>query len=237
MSDQLIDDYLHELKTSAWIRQMPRPRAKALEDETRARIRAELDAAGRHDEETVYSVLDRMGPASDIVARDGAAPPSGTQRAAQTVLSPLARLQFTLAARGWALPEIGGLLLLIASPVLLWWIGPVLGIILVRTSANRWSERAEHVATVVVFGLLAVHFAIAIGLLAIAFTVPGPLAGELQHIMALVAPGALGLVRGFDTVSYGSGPMVVLAVFIGLLPLIAGAVAGIYLWMSPRIRR
>jgi hypothetical protein len=38
VSDQLIDEYLHELKVAAWVRQLPTPRADALEKETRERI-------------------------------------------------------------------------------------------------------------------------------------------------------------------------------------------------------
>ena len=50
MSDQLIDDYLHELKTSASIRQLPGPRTAALEREVRDRIDGALAAAGNRDE-------------------------------------------------------------------------------------------------------------------------------------------------------------------------------------------
>jgi hypothetical protein len=151
MTDQLIDSYLHELKTSAWIRQVPASRTAALVAETRDRISAALAAAGKSDEATVYRVLDGMAPASDIVERDGA--------------TSHARWRSPLAARGWGLGEIGGLLLLIVGPFVMWWIGPIFGVILIGAAANRWSDQSEHRATVFVFVLLGVQFAIAAAVL------------------------------------------------------------------------
>src|SRR3954447_13909683 len=112
MSDQLIDDYLHELKVSAWIRRVPAPRTAALENEVRERIAAELTATGKRDEATVYGVLDRLGPPSDFVAQEDARSATGADRAMHIVLTPAARLQFMLASRGWGVAEIGSLLLL-----------------------------------------------------------------------------------------------------------------------------
>ena len=80
MSDQLIDNYVHELRVSAWIRQLPKPRTAALETEVRERIDGELAAAGNRDEETVLGVLDRLGPASEFVAQQDAVPATGVRR-------------------------------------------------------------------------------------------------------------------------------------------------------------
>src|SRR4051794_8280211 len=101
MSDQLIDNYLRDLKVSAWIRQVPAPRTAALQNEVRHRIDEQLTAAGNRDEATVYGVLDRMGPPSDFVAKEDAPPMTGARQVMNAVLAPVARLRFLLAARGW----------------------------------------------------------------------------------------------------------------------------------------
>jgi hypothetical protein len=235
MSDQLIDDYVRDLRVSAWIRQLPAPRTKALENEVRERIAGELAAAGNRDEATVNSVLDRMGPPSEFVAQQDAAPVDGAHRAINTVLTPVARLRFMLAARGWGAAEIGGLLLLIVGPFLLWWIGPILGIILVRGWSDRWSERAEHKTTVVVFSLLTVQAILAIGLFFYVLAIGGPLGEQLQRVMSNFGPGAI--LSGLDNPA-GLGPgLFWLRIGGGLLAPIAGVVGGVYLALSPRVRR
>jgi hypothetical protein len=236
MSDRLIDDYLKDLRVSAWIRQVPKPRVTALEQQTRERIDAALADAGNRDDATVYGVLDRMGPAGEIVAREEAPAPTGSQRVLNTLLLPLTRLRFTLAARGWGAAEIGTLVLLMVGPFFLWWVGPVFGIILMRSRADRWSDRAEHFATVLVFGLIALHTVVALALMASAMFVPGPLGDDLQRLLKMLAPTAL-LREGFDPLVYPTGPMFVLAVVVGALPMIGGIVSGVYLWLSPRVRR
>jgi hypothetical protein len=230
MSDQLIDDYLRDLRVSAWVRRMPKSETAALENETREKIAAELAAAGNRDEETVYGVLDRLGPAADIVGQKDMTSPSGAVSTLNSVLAPVARLQFRLAARGWGLAEFGGLVLLIAGPYLLWWVGPIIGIILIRSYADRWSERAEHNATVVVFGLLAVQAIVAIALFVYALTSGGSLADQLQRVISGLAPFS----GSGPTIE---GPLVLVRVVGSALAPIAGLVAGVYLALSPRIRR
>lgn len=230
MSDQLIDDYVRDLRVSAWIRQLPPPRTAALERDVRERIAAALTAAGNNDEATVYGVLDRLGPPGDIVAQRDDAPTNGADRAIGAVLAPLSRFRIMLAARGWGVAEIGGLLLLLVGPYILWWIGPIFGIILVRAAANRWSQRATHYATVVVFALLTVQAVIALALIAYVLIDGGSLAYELQRVMSGLALHALS-----DT-SAASGPLSVLRFIGASLAPIAGLVSGIYLALSPRFR-
>ena len=69
MSDRLIDDYIHELKVAAWVRQLSPAQTADLENEARKRIGQSLAAEGNQDQGTVYRVLDRMGSASEFVAQ------------------------------------------------------------------------------------------------------------------------------------------------------------------------
>ena len=237
MSDQLIDDYVRELRVSAWIRQLPKPRTAALENEVRERIYGELAAAGKHDEATVYGVLDRLGPPSNFVAEQDAAPPSSAHRAVNIVLTPLARMRFMLASGGWSAAEIGGLLLLIVGPFLLWWIGPIFGIILVRAKSDRWSDRATHVATVIVFSLFTVQAILAVGLMAYVLITGGSAADELQKLMSSYSPGHLGSNLTPGGLPAESGLLFLVRLFGALLAPFAGVVSGVYLALSPRFRR
>ena len=182
-ADQLIANYVHDLRVSAWIRQLPPAQTADLEKEVRATIAAQLAAAGKRDEATIYGVLDRLGPAGEIVARHSDAPPSDRRRTINNALAPVARGRAILRARGWGAAEIGSLLLLILGPFYLWWIGPIFGIILVRMAAGRWSHRSTHIATLVVVWLFAAQTVMAVGLLAIAMSqgLPGSLGGICQR--------------------------------------------------------
>jgi len=239
MSDQLIDDYLHELKVSAWIRRVPAPRTAALENEVRERIAAELTATGKRDEATVYGVLDRLGPPSDFVAQEDAPPATGADRAMHIVLTPAARLQFMLASRGWGVTEIGSLLLLIVGPFIVWWVGPIFGIILARAKTDRWSDRATHVATVIVFSALAVQVVVALTVFVLVLIATGSEADELRGLLSAISPGHLPLGPLFTSsdTSVAAGPLFVVRILVGLLAPIAGVSSGIYLALSPRYRR
>ena len=187
MSDRLIEDYVRDVHVSAWIRQLPKAQTAALESEVRERIAADLTAAGKRDEATVQGVLDRLGPPSEFVDPQDAVPVTGARRAVSSVAAPLVKLRFRLAAHGWGYAELGGLALLIAGPFLLWWVGPILGIILIRYAADRWSNRAMHVATVVVFSLLAAQAILAVVLLVYVLATGGSAADELQRLISLGA--------------------------------------------------
>ena len=234
MPDRIIDDYLRELKKAAWVRQLSRARTAELESEARGRIDESLAAAGNRDQETVYHVLDRMGSASEFVAQRGVPPPSAVRHTAGLLLAPVARAQTILRQRGWGLAEIGGLLLLILGPFLLWWVGPIFGILLIRYAAERWSERRMHVATVVVFALLAVQGVMAIGILAL--MIAGVLPGNNFQLFVSLLGGAAGpgptTVTGVPWLSPSS-----MLEFIVMLPApVAGISTGIYLALSPRHR-
>jgi len=230
MSDQLIDDYLRDLRVSAWVRQLPKSETAALESRTRDKIAAELAAAGNDDKETVYGVLDRMGPAADLVGQEDRVSPTGWRSTYSKVLEPFARMQFKLAARGWGLAEIGGLILLIGGPYLLWWVGPAFGILLIRYGANRWSDHAEDVATKIVFLLLGVQALIAVGLLVYALFNGGSAMGQFSRIVSWLTPFS-GQGPTLD------GPLAAVALVGGLLAPIAGLASGVYLLLSPRARR
>src|SRR3990170_5685618 len=107
VSNHLIAHYLRELRVSAWIRQLPRAETADLENEVGATIAAALAMAGNREDATVYGVLDRLGPAGDIVAQHRAVPPSGVRRAVNTALAPVTRLQTILRSRGWGATDIG----------------------------------------------------------------------------------------------------------------------------------
>jgi hypothetical protein len=236
-SDRLIAHYLRQLRVAAWIRQLPRAETTALQNEVASTIASELAAAGNREEATVYGVLDRLGPAGDIVARHGAAPPTGLRRAVVTVLAPVTRLQAILRSRGWGVAEIGGLFLLILGPFYLWWLGPFFGISLVRVGADRWTHRATHIATVVVVVLFAVQALMALAIFALVMLKGGSAADELQLI---ISHWLGGLPRsGLPPPGSADGGLGVLSLVDWLLiapaPL-AGLLSGVYLALSPRHR-
>jgi len=230
MTDRLIDEYLHELKVSAWIRQLPRTRTEALEDEVRERIETELNAAGNRDQGTVYRVLDRMGSPAEIVARADGSPDE--RDATDPVDASLARLRFAFASRGWGAAEIGGLLLLILGPFLLWWIGPIFGILLILYAARRWSPRSIKNASVIVFGLLGVQALAALTLLAYLFVTDGNIDQEwTRRLMSGFSPGQFLQLGSSD-----DGPLSLLRMVGALACPIAGITAGVYLAFSRRYR-
>ena len=231
-SDQLIDDYLRDLRTSAWNRQLPKARTEALEDEVRDRIESDLDAAGRRDEATVHRVLDRLGPASGYIDAQSADQPTGARRIVDIALTPIARLRSLLDAHGWGIAEIGGLLLLFFGSFLVWWIGPIFGILLIRYAADRWSPRAMRIATGVVFGLLAAQAFVAVGTLGYLLVVDGGLdAEETRRLMSGFNGGQL-----FGDDPTRGDPLSVIRIVGAVLAPVAGIASGIYLLLSPRYR-
>ena len=122
------------------------------------------------------------------------------------------------------------------GPFILWWIGPILGIILVRAGTDRWSARAEHVATVVVFSLLTVQAILAVALLGFVLMTGGLFAVQLQGVVSALAPGHLGSSLG-PALDLSGSPLFVVRIVGGLLAPVAGLTSGIYLALSPRIRR
>ena len=235
MADGLIDDYLHEVKVAAWVRQLSPAQTAELESEARGRIDQSLVAEGNQDQETVYRVLDRLGSATEFVAQHGAPPPSALRQATSRVLAPVTGTQAMLRQRGWGLAEIGGLLLLIVGPFLLWWLGPIFGILLIRYAAERWSDRRMRTATTVVFALLAVQAVMAIVLfvLALGGALPG---NDFQLLVTLLGGNSPGSAPTTVTGVPWLSPSTPLE-FIVMLPApLAGVSTGLYLALSPRHR-
>ena len=238
-SDQLVAEYLRDLRTSAWIRQLSPAQSAELERKVRARIDAALAAAGNREEATVYGVLDRLGPAADIVGQQDVAPSSAAQRSINTALAPVTRVRATLRVHGWGLAELGGLLLLILGPYFLWWIGPIFGILLVRARAERWSDRSMHVASMVVGLLFLLQALMSLALFGYALVAGGSALGELQRILYAAYPTGLagaGLVPPAGTPG-GLGSLSLGQIIIALPAPIAGLSAGLYLAFSRRYRR
>lgn len=234
-SEQLIEDYLRELRVSAWNRQLPRSKTVALLDEVRLDIQATLDEAGDRDEATVYRVLDRLGAPGDIVAKVTARPRSNIQRAADTALAPILRLRDAFREHGWGLAELGALLLLIPGPFILWWIAPVFGIILVRVAANRWSDQTTHRATNFVVAVFAVQVVMAVCVLLYVLTLGGPFDVEISKVFTSFHPGIGGL-SPLSPFLGGAGPLSPLQILLASPPFVAGIASGIYLALSPRQR-
>jgi hypothetical protein len=236
LSDHLIAHYLRELRVSAWIRQLPAAETAELENEVGATIAAALAAAGNREEATVNGVLDRLGPAGDIVAQHCAAAPSDVRRAINTALTPVTRVRAILRSRGWGAAEIGGLLLLIAGPFYLWWVGPIFGISLVRLAADRWAHRVTHIATVVVVALFTVQALMALAVFALVMMRGGSAADDLMEIFLVFGPGGgSGLVPPSGTAAGLSSLSPFEMMFI-LPAFLAGLSSGIYLALSPRYR-
>jgi len=230
MSDRLIEDYVRQLRTSAWIRHVPKARSEAIEDDVRARIAGELAKAGSRDEATVYRVLDRLGPASDIVAAQTSSP-AGARGVIGLVLMPIERARLLLDVHGWGIGEIGGLLLLMVGPFLLWWIGPLFGILLLHYAADRWSPQTMRRATKIVFVLLAVQGVAALVLLIYVVLTTGIDAEWTRRLMSDLSPSQLLKLAAVDNV-----PLFLMRLVGAFLAPIAGIVSGVYLLLSPRYR-
>jgi hypothetical protein len=232
-SDQLIADYLRELKVSTWVRGVPSSQAQALQNEVRSKIDAALAAAGDRDEATVYQVLDRLGPPVAFVEHLAATPRSTAQQVSDTVLAPITRVRAMLAVRGWGLAEIGALLLLFAGPFVLWWLGPIFGIILVRVAAGRWSAQVTKRATAFVVVLLAVQAVVATAIFVMVYVQGGSAAAQMQDLLLLfdpnlnsgrgLVPGALGLLSPVELLMISPA-------------YVAGIGSAIYLALSKRYR-
>lgn len=142
-ADALVDTYIARLESEA--ARLPSDRRADLVTEVRAHIATAIHAAGRRDEATVRTILDRLGEPTEIVAADAdmAGPPAGDPI---TPGSSIERRQ------GWGAIEIAAVLLMTVGAVLLPVIGPLIGLVVAWQSA-RWSRRAKTVLTVVVLAI------------------------------------------------------------------------------------
>jgi hypothetical protein len=198
-SHRLIADYLRELQVSTWVRGVPSSQARALQDEVRSKIDTALAAAGDRDEATVFRVLDRLGPPVAFVEALAATPRSPAQRLIDTVTTPIRGTRAKLASRGWGMAEIGALLLLAVGPFLLWWLGPIFGIIVVRVAAGRWPADVTKRTTAFIAVMLALQAVISVALFVAAYMQGGSVAAQLQQLFLMFDPNVstgTGLVPG-----------------------------------------
>jgi hypothetical protein len=216
------------VKVSTWVRSVPSSQASALLNEVRARIEAALAEEGARDEATVYQVLDRLGPPVGFVERLALTPRSPAQQVIDTVLAPVTRARAVLASRCWGFAEIGALLLLVVGPFVLWWLGPLFGIALVRVAADRWSAAVTKRATVFVAVMLAVQFVIAVALFA--FVLPNRMELLFQPLWVRVGPFDDWLTPG------GAGSLSLIELLIISPAFIAGIGSAIYLARGRRYR-
>jgi hypothetical protein len=163
MVDELISDYLGRLNAAAW--PLTPTRRAELSAEVREHIETALSEAGNRDESTVRNVLDQLGPPEEIVAAESESGGGSTGGWRSAVGSP-AGWAAKAASRGWGALEIIAVLLLIVGPFFLWWLGPIIGIVLVRLS-DRWTRHEKGVATWIVLGLLAVQVVVVVIFLAL----------------------------------------------------------------------
>jgi hypothetical protein len=219
MVEGLISAYLGRLEAAAW--PLPPSRRSELTAEVREHIETALAEAGSRDEVSVRNVLDRLGRPEDIVAAEveaggGRTTPGAFHAAGQTTSGWMAQA----AARGWGALEIVAVLLLTLGSLLLWFVGPIAGVI-VAWFSERWTARQKRVATTVVFGSVAVEIV----------------------LMAVFMSRAFGGWMGFGGMEFGFGQwpvaadfgfMGLIALASALLPLVAGLGTGIYLALALR---
>ncbi len=139
-ADALVDDYLGRLDAAA--ARLPVDRRAELVGEVREHIAASLAEAGRRDELTVRNVLERLGSPEEIVGAEGApdaiAPAPGPGPAPEPIEG----------RPPWGANETAAVLLLTVGAVLLPFVGPLVGLVLVWFSA-RWTRFQKSVVTAV----------------------------------------------------------------------------------------
>jgi hypothetical protein len=151
--DALIRDYLGRLEAASG------PLSPVRRDELRTEVAEHIEAAlaegGVADEATVRNVLDRLGPPEDIVAAESTSGAQGLP-GGPVIAAPAA------ARPGWGPVEILAVLLLTLGYVVLPFIGPLTGLVLVWAS-SRWDRREKWIATVIVVVLLVVPIVLVLG--------------------------------------------------------------------------
>jgi uncharacterized membrane protein len=144
--DALVQEYLGRMKVASG--RLAVDRRTELIDEVGEHIAAALAEADRRDEATVRNILDRLGQPEDIIAAE-VDPDEKTPGLVTQVAST------TAAGSSWGAVEVVALLLLSVGAVLLPFVGPLLGLVLVWLS-NAWSQRQKVVASAIILILLAI---------------------------------------------------------------------------------
>jgi uncharacterized membrane protein len=174
-ADTLVRDYLGRLEAEA--RELPADRRADLVGEVREHIELALAQAGRRDEATVRTILDRLGPPETIVTAEATEAPEAVTGASVTAASASRRSD-------WGALEIMTVVLLTIGVVVLPIVGPLAGVVLMWV-ATGWTVRVKVVVTAVSVVLIASMLVLLLGTLVV---VPsGPHSGPVQ----LVTPRAL----------------------------------------------
>jgi len=141
IADTLIRDYLTRLERAA--ADLPFERRSELVGDVREHIETAIAQTNAHDEASIRNVLERLGPAEEIVAAElvGTAVPAARDAAVQ--------------ASPWGPTEIIAILLLTVGAVVLPFVGSLAGLVFVWAS-RAWTNREKAVASVIVLALLAV---------------------------------------------------------------------------------
>ena len=180
-AETLVRDYLGRLETVS--ASLPVERRGELLAELREHIELALAEAGSSDEATIRNVLQRLGSPDEIVAaelgRSEGPVPAEPSRA--------------VATRPQATVETKAILLLTLGAVLLPFVGPLLGLGYLWSSA-RWTTVQKHTATISVVGLLMFPAAILLPMVA---------QGELTAILSTFGPLLILIpLAGFLTAGY-----------------------------------
>lgn len=146
-AEALVRDYLAHLEVDAEASRLPADRRGELVGEVREHIELALGEAGRRDEATVRTVLDRLGPVQAIVAAE-----LGSEPLVADATGGAGGLQASVAepaqgAKGWGPVEVLAVLLVTIGAVLPI-VGPLLGLVLTWMS-TRWPRRTKLIVTVV----------------------------------------------------------------------------------------
>jgi hypothetical protein len=219
MTDALISEYLGRLDAAAW--PLSPTRRSELTAEVREHIERALAEAGSRDETTVRNVLDRLGRPEDIVAAEAESPGASGQPPAWGAASHAATSWMAQAAsRGWGGLEIATVVLLTLGALLVWWVGPIIGIVLAWFS-DRWTRSEKRTATVTVLGLGLAQLLVLVVLFAGAFSsFPSFGSGGFSPF----APSGFGLIG-------------LAAILSAVLPLVAGFGVGVYLAVALQRRQ
>jgi hypothetical protein len=190
-AETLVRDYMGRLETAST--SLPIERRGDLLAELREHIELALAEAGSSDEATVRNVLQRLGSPDEIVAAE-----LGRPEHSAPAVTPIAEVPPTepgraAATRPRATVETKAILLLTLGAVLLPFVGPLLGLGYLWSSA-RWTTVQKHTATISVVGLL---------MLPAAILFPMAAQGELTAIFSTFGPLLILIpMAGFLTAGY-----------------------------------
>ena len=190
-AETLVRDYLGRLETVS--ASLPVERHGELLAELREHIELALAEAGSSDEATIRNVLQRLGSPDEIVAAELGRSEGPVPAATLIDAAPPTEPSRAVATRPHATVETKAILLLTLGAVLLPFVGPLLGLGYLWSSA-RWTTVHKHTATISVVGLLMFPAAILLPMVA---------QGELTAILSTFGPLLILIpLAGFLTAGY-----------------------------------